>query len=194
MSDLNNLIEFVNFINKFREIIRVVDIKGSDSRENDAEHSFQLGVVALYLIDKDSLQLNKQKVLEYALLHDLVEIFAGDTYFLADKSKEDKHASEYKAYKEILSRFPQFKTYEKRFIEYESKKNKEARFVYVLDKILPAINIYLNDGKTLKIENAKFEDVIKNKSEKIKYSDELKEYFEDLLELFKKDKDKLFNG
>lgn len=194
MSDLKNLMSFVDFINRFREIVRVVDMKGSDRRENDAEHSYQLGVVALYLIDKDSLHLNKQKVLEYALLHDLVEIYAGDTYFLSGKTKEDKHSSEYKAYQKIISDFPSFKTYKKRIKEYENKENKEARFVYVLDKILPAINIYINEGKTLKIENAKFEDVIKNKSEKIKYSDELKEYFEDLLELFKKDKSKLFNG
>jgi putative hydrolase of HD superfamily len=112
--------------------------------ENDAEHSFQLAMICWQLAETKNLKLNKTKILQYALVHDLVEVYAGDTD--PHKSSESyllsKDEREARAMKKIKKSFPNFSALSKAIEGYERKKDKESRLVYVMDKILPVINTY----------------------------------------------------
>src|ERR1035437_6388752 len=91
------LLDFVKFTHEFQEVVRVARPPFRDRFENDAEHSYQLAMVAWFLIEQDKLKLNKELCSMYALAHDLVEVYAGDTYFLdanhaLSKVKREKEA------------------------------------------------------------------------------------------------------
>lgn len=104
---LEGLIEFINFTHEFREIIRYGGTKLGKKIENDTEHSYQLAMVAWFLIEQDKLKLNKEKCFMYALSHDLVEIYAGDTFAFDKKHNLSKQKREKGALTKIKKRlFP----------------------------------------------------------------------------------------
>lgn len=146
----NQLIDFIQFTHEFQEIIRVARPPYRERFENDAEHSYQLAVVSWFLIEQDKLELNKELCFMYALAHDLVEVYAGDTYFLDKDHGLSKKKREEKALKKIKNRFSTFKTLSKMIEQYEKKSDQESNFIYALDKIIPPIQIYLENGKLWK--------------------------------------------
>jgi putative hydrolase of HD superfamily len=175
-----NLIDFIKFTHEFREVIRIARSPYANRCENDAEHSYQLAIVAWFLIEQDKLQLNKELCFMYALAHDLVEIYAGDTYFLDSNHSISKHKREKEALKKIKKRFPKFKTLIKIIEQYEKRTDKECRFVYALDKLIPPIQIYLEKGKLWKEKGVSFDALVENKNPKILLSKDVEKYWEEL--------------
>ena len=193
-SKFNDLLDFIQFTHEFREVIRVSRSPNASRYENDSEHSYQLAMVAWYIIDTDKLKLDKNLCLMYALSHDLVEIYAGDTYIF-DKSAKNhtlKKIRERKALLKIKKRFPKFKTLVQIIERYEKKKDKESGFIYALDKILPPIQIFLENGKLWHEKNVSLEMVIQAKKEKIAVSKNIYKYWEELLKKLSKNRKKLF--
>lgn len=140
------LLDYIRFLNRFTAIKRTVKVTEEERLESNSEHSYQLALVGWYVSEKLGLGLEKGLILEYALVHDLVEVYAGDTdpynhsqNFIA--SKEDR---EKQAFEKIRKEFPDFQSLHISIEKYESLLDKEAKFVYLLDKILPAINTYLS--------------------------------------------------
>jgi len=120
------LIDFVNFTHEFREVIRVARSPYAKRFENDTEHSYQLAMVAWFLVEQDKLNLNKELCFMYALAHDLVEIYAGDT-FCFDKNKvSSQHQRERQALIKIKKRFPKFKNLSKTIQDYKQRKKKKV--------------------------------------------------------------------
>jgi putative hydrolase of HD superfamily len=121
-------------------IMRAITVPDDRERhENDAEHSFSLGIAALCLAPLMSGRLNMQLVCTYALIHDLAEIYAGDTpvYATAElqASKEAREkAARVKLQRRFGSRFPWLIRY---IDNYAAMQDEESKFVYALDKILP---------------------------------------------------------
>jgi putative hydrolase of HD superfamily len=76
---LSELLNFSKILNAFQKVERVVRVPQSEKRENDVEHSYQLAMLAWYLADSNGLSLDKNLLLRYALVHDFVEVYAGDT-------------------------------------------------------------------------------------------------------------------
>ncbi len=146
MSQLFKLFELTH---RFAGIERSVKIIDRDSMESDAEHSYQLAIMAWYLNNKLKLKLDRQKILEYALCHDLVEVYAGDTnpHTHPKKFIASKHRRETAALRKIRSRFPDFDNLYKTINKFERLGDKESKFIYLLDKILPVINTYLADQR-----------------------------------------------
>ena len=189
---LDNLIDFIQFTHEFREVFRIARSPNGSRFENDTEHSYQLAMVAWYLIETDKLKLNKEKCLLYAMAHDLVEVYAGDTYFLDDNRGNSKHKREEEALAKITKRFPKFKTLIKIIGEYEKKENKESKFIYSLDKIIPPIQIYLERGKLWHEKGVSFESLTENKKHKIAKSKTIDKYWRELLKELTKNRKKLF--
>ncbi|MGC1176847.1 MAG: HD domain-containing protein, partial [Candidatus Saccharimonadales bacterium] len=77
--DINNLIDFVDFSHDIRNVKRVMWVKDQEEFENDSEHAYQLALTALYIIESDKLALNSFKAMSLALVHDILEVYAGDT-------------------------------------------------------------------------------------------------------------------
>lgn len=189
---IDKIIKFIEFTNKFRSIERVIII--NDKLENDAEHSYQLAMTAWYLIETEKLNLDRSKTLEYALIHDLVETYAGDTsvFHHDEEYFNSKGEREEKARKRITKEFPEFKSLGKLIEDYEKRENKEAKFIYALDKIIPAINIYLDSGRIWKRDNIGMEKFLDNRLDKVSFSPEVKEYFNEFVKILKKNKKDLF--
>jgi len=194
MKDLTGLLELMKMTHEFRTIERVIHMRNSDRLENDMEHSFQLALCGWYVITTDKLPLDVNKVIRYALLHDLVEVYAGDTY--AHDPDPGVHASkkqrESDALVKLREEFPEFPEMVETIEQYEKKADEESKFVYALDKVLSSLNIYLSGGRSWKENNVSFAQVIAYKEEKVKVSPVVEEYFKEMKALLESEKENLF--
>jgi putative hydrolase of HD superfamily len=189
---LENLMDFINFTHEFREIIRYEGTKLGKKVENDTEHSYQLAMVAWFLIEQDKLNLDKELCLMYALAHDLVEIYAGDTFAFNKQHNLSKQKREKEALKKIKKRFPGFKTLTKVIEKFENMKDGESKFIYALDKIMPPIQIYLENGKMWHDKNVSHKELTENKNERIPISKDINKYWQELSKELTKNKSKFF--
>jgi len=191
MKSIEGLIKFQDFLHDFQRIERVVDVPGREAPENDVEHSFHLAMAAWYLSD-DFPELDRDKLIRYALIHDIVEVHAGDTFFWADESeKSTKVEREAAALKKIAVDWEEFPELAATVEEYESKQNDEAQFIYALDKIMPMIVIMNAGGKTWHDHGITFEQQRAAKYEKVKDSKHILPYFNQLIEVLR-DRPELF--
>ena len=149
---LSDILQFTKLLNKFQSVDRVIYIPGTNKLENDVEHSYQLAMIAWYLSSNNFPNFDRDLVLKYALIHDLVEAYAGDTFIYSENQAEhaSKHKREEDARLRILKEFPLFEDLNKTIKDYENKIDKESNFIYVLDKIQPVIQLYLDGGKMWK--------------------------------------------
>ena len=193
-SNFQKVLQFADFLNRFRNIERIILKNGSDRYENDTEHSYMLSMLADYIISLENLKLNREKVMEYCLAHDLVEAYAGDTYiYSTDKEYiNSKHKREKEALQKIKSEFPEHKILIQTIEKYEVRLDDESRFVYALDKIQPVINIYLDNGRSWKKENVGLDNLINNKKDKVKFSPVVEKYWNELREILERNQQKLF--
>lgn len=185
MLTIKHIIKFVKLTNKFQQVKRAILVKDEDRHENDLEHSYQLAMLAWYMADANNLKLNRKKLFMYSLAHDLVEVYAGDTNFYK-QNKSQKAKLEHKAIKRLQREFPEFSDLHKTIAGYELKKDKESKFVYALDKVVPILNIYLDKGRTWKVDNVTLEMLIKFKTEPVAKSPEIQKYFNQLTKLLKR--------
>ena len=185
MSTLEDLLKFAKLTHKFQQTKRAVLVRNEKRFENDLEHSYQLAMLAWYLVDSENLKINKNKVVQYALVHDLVEVYAGDTHFYYG-DKKLKLMREKKALLRIKKEFPKFKDIHKLIKLYEKSSDKESRFVHTLDKLIPVLNIYLDNGRTWKSDGITYEMLISNKTPYFAQSKELSGHFNQLVKRLKK--------
>jgi len=156
---LKDLFTYIAFLHKFNTVERTVKTSGKNGLESDAEHSYQLALVAWYITEKLNLNLDRPLLLEYALVHDLVEIYAGDTdphkhlkEFIGSKDERER-----RALKKIEKKFPDFKSLHNTLQKYEELNDRESRFVYLVDKILPVMNTYLAHDSYYSVNNVSYE-------------------------------------
>lgn len=148
---LMDQIKFIIEIDKLKQIFRQSILIGDRRNENDAEHSWHLAVMAIllseYSVDKD---LDLLKVVKMVLIHDLVEIDAGDTFIYDEKANEDKAEREQKAAERIFGILPaeQGREIMDLWVEFEDKETPEARFAACLDRLEPLLLNYNTQGHT----------------------------------------------
>ena len=143
--EIKNIVAFTEFLGKMSAIKRTVKLKATNDFENDAEHSFQVALVSWYIADALKIPVNMERLLAYALVHDLVEIHAGDTDpFKGSKEYVDlKEAREKEALKTIRDSFPLFPSLPATIEGYEALADEESAIVHFVDKMLPDINTWL---------------------------------------------------
>lgn len=194
MLKVHDILEFTKLMNSFSTVERVCYKPGTEKRENDVEHSYSLAMLAWYIAENSESKLDVGLVLKYALAHDLVEVYAGDTN-LFSKNQEDhetKKEREEDARIRIEKEFPFFSDVHTTIIQYEKREDKESRFVYVLDKIYPVLLNYLGNGKTWKELEITLEMLLAKKKDKLELYPELLPYWEELEELLVEKKNTLF--
>ncbi len=191
---LSHLIQFSDLLNKFRLVKRAILVNGEDREENDMEHSFALAMTAWYIVTLKKLPLDLSKVITYALAHDLVEVYAGDTYIYSTNKDllESKTRREREAAERLKKEFPEFSDLHDAIHHYELREDAESKFVYALDKIQPLINIYLDNGRNWKLKGVTLEMLVENKKTKTAISSEIKDYWEQIVLLFTKEEERLF--
>jgi putative hydrolase of HD superfamily len=172
MTDVEKLtkqMEFIIEIDKMKSIYRRTKIADKSRLENDAEHSYHLAMMALLLIEHaNDSNIDPIKVLKMVLIHDLVEIDAGDTYAYDAAGHQDKFERENAAAQRLFSILPDEQRNElnELWLEFEERQTVEAKFASALDSIQPLILNYLNGGEVWK-ENNITSEMVWNRNKKI---------------------------
>lgn len=195
MASIDQVFSFLRFTHKFNQVQRQLFATGENRNENDSEHSFQLALLGWYLISSQNLQLDLNKVIHYSLVHDLVEIYAGDTFF-HDKNNSahaSKKGREHTALERIKNEFPEFSELPKLIQEYEELNSPEARFVSALDKVIPVMNIYLDNGRSWEVTEVSYE-MIRSKDKKIEISEDVMRIWKEFVVLVERDRERLHLG
>ena len=141
MSDLDKTVDFIKEIEKLKSVTRFN--RNLDGRfENSAEHSWQGAIAAMVFQDYYPEKLNMEKVISMLLIHDLGEIYAGDTWVFDDKKKVHSHDRELESIKKTMSILPEEKylNMKKSWLEFEKGQSAEARYARVIDALVPLIN------------------------------------------------------
>ena len=141
MSNLNKTVDFIKEIEKLKSVTRFN--RTLDGRfENSAEHSWQCAIASIVLQDYYPEKLNMEKVISMLLIHDLGEIYAGDTWVFDDKGKIHSHDRELESIKKTMSILPEEKYLNMKNFWQEFKKGQsaEARYARVIDALVPLIN------------------------------------------------------
>jgi len=141
----HQMVRFMHLMYQFQSTKRTNLAANAERRENDAEHSFQVAMVAWYLANKLNLGLETEKLLAYALVHDLPEVYAGDIdpHYSSAEERNAKSSNEEAAMDRLTKEFPQFEEMHTALRDYHSKKDSESQFIYALDKLLCFLNIHM---------------------------------------------------
>lgn len=143
-------IEFIKEIDKIKYIERKTKLFNSDRRENDAEHSWHLAMMALVLAEHANEDIDLLKVIKMVLIHDIVEIDSGDIFFYDADNGHNNTEAELKAAKRIFGILPAEQAEEliNIWLEFEDAETAEARFAKSLDRFEPLLQNYSNKGGT----------------------------------------------
>jgi putative hydrolase of HD superfamily len=195
MADLPDILKLTRLLHDFQKITRMIWVRAENRRENDVEHSYDLAMLAWYLASSRKLDLDIDLLLKYALLHDLVEVYAGDTPIyskdaghLESKSQREKDAAE-----RLRTELPEFDELHALIERYERREDKESRFIYALDKIEPMLAIYDDGGRSWQTDGVTLAMLIEHKKDKVAVSPEVEGYFNELIELMRKEEKYLFS-
>ena len=141
MSNLSQTVEFIKEIEKLKSVTRFN--RTLDGRfENSAEHSWQGAIAAMVLQDYYPEKLNMEKVMFLLLIHDLGEIYAGDTWVFDDEKKLHAHDRELASIEKTMSFLPEttYVNMKNSWLEFEKGQSLEARYARVIDALVPLIN------------------------------------------------------
>ena len=141
MSNLKNSVDFIKEIEKLKAVTRFN--RTLDGRfENSAEHSWQGAIAAMVFQDYYPEKLDMEKVISMLLIHDLGEIYAGDTWVFDDEKKVHSHDRELESIEKTMSILPEEKYLNMKnlWLEFEKGQSAEARYARVIDALVPLIN------------------------------------------------------
>ena len=181
--------EFIIELDKMKSILRQTSLINEDRREDDAQHSWHITVMAMVLSEYSNEKVDVCKVMKMLLTHDLVEIFAGDTFCYDEVGNSDKREREVAAAEKIFGMLDEDKGKELRALwdEFEEMKTPEALFAASMDRLQPMLNNYYNDGGTWKKYDVAKSDIYKRINPVKETSDELWSFTENMIEdAFKK--------
>jgi putative hydrolase of HD superfamily len=144
-------LDFIVEIDKLKSIARKSMVFDGSHFENDAEHSWTISVLAILLKEYSNFEINIERVLIMLLIHDIVEVYAGDTFLYSEK-RESAHIDEEKSAKKIFGFLEEDQ--KEYFIniwkEFEERKTNEAKFAAVFDRMEPLLQNYMTKGYTWK--------------------------------------------
>jgi putative hydrolase of HD superfamily len=142
-------IQFLLEIDRLKQITRRTLIADGSRRENDAEHSWHLALFAVVLAEHGPAKLDLVRVLKMVLVHDLVEIDAGDTYCYDPAACATQRDRELAAAERIFAILPADQGNELRELweEFEAKETAESRFAAALDRLQPVLLNYHTQGR-----------------------------------------------
>lgn len=162
MERIQKQMAFLFEIDKVKDIFRQSLVVNGKREENDAEHSWHMALVALTIKEYFQGEVNLERSLKTILIHDLVEIYAGDTPAFGEV-RPDKADDELKAAVKLFSLLPddQKEEFLNLWLEFEECKSNEAKFANVCDRYQGFMQNLTSDGHTWKKFNAPMERVLK---------------------------------
>lgn len=158
---LTDQIRFIIEVDKLKTIFRRSYITDGTRKENDAEHSWHFALMALLLREYAPAELDVLRVISMALVHDLVEIYAGDTFLYDTEGAQSKAEREQDAANRIFTILPPDQAVEYRGIwdEFEAAESSESKYARALDRLQPTLLNYTAKGRTWQDHGIAFETV-----------------------------------
>jgi putative hydrolases of HD superfamily len=146
---LRQQLQFILEIDRLKSVLRRSYLIEVDRHENSAEHSWHLAVAAIVLAEHAKEPIDVGKVVWLVLVHDLVEIDAGDTFIYDEAANAGKAAREQKAANRLFGILPgdQAESFMALWREFEDRQTPEAKFAFALDRLLPVLhNVFTQGG------------------------------------------------
>lgn len=180
---LRKQLDFSLEIDKEKNIFRQTHLSGRGRNENDAEHAWHMAIMAYLLREYADDDFDISKAMLMCLIHDIVEIDAGDTYAYDPEGKKTQKEREEKAKERIFGMLPPDQKDElvAIFEEFEEGDSAEARFVRAMDNLQPLILNDSNDGNDWKEHGISASQVYKRQSRTKEASDILYEYTDSII-------------
>lgn len=143
-------IGFLAEIDRLKQVLRRTSLIGGTRRENSAEHSWHITVAALILAEYAAAEVDITHVIKMLLVHDLVEISAGDTFAFDLTAKASQAERELAAATELFGVLPAEQGAELMALwrEFEARETAAAQFANAMDRLLPALQNFANEGGT----------------------------------------------
>lgn len=161
---INQLLQFTALVDKMTSVQRRTLLIDGSRRENDAEHSWHISLMCLLFKDYAPKNCDVNKSIQMCLVHDLVEIYAGDTFAYDTKANIDKEKREQEAADKLFSTLPDHLAQELRALweEFDEMQTPESIFAASMDRIQPYLHNTLTDGHTWK-EGHPTEEMVNNR-------------------------------
>lgn len=147
---LDMQLKFSAEIDKMTGIIRRTSLIDKSRRENDAEHSWHIAAMAMLFEEYVKEPVNVPRAVEMCVVHDLIEIYAGDTFAYDVKANEDKAEREKEAADKLFSQLPQEqgKMIRSLWEEFDAMETPDAKYAACMDRLQPFMHNSLTDGFT----------------------------------------------
>ena len=147
---LKGQLTFLIEADKMKSILRQTLLTDKSRRENDAEHSWHFALMAMTLAEYAAFEINLDRVIRMALVHDLVEIYAGDTFAYDTDGYQDKDDREKQAADKLFSLLPpeQGNLYRTLWEEFDAMQTPDAIYASAIDRLQPFISNAMTDGHT----------------------------------------------
>lgn len=149
---LKKQLDFSLEIDKEKNILRQTHLSDHGRRENDAEHAWHMAIMAYLLREYANEEVDTGRTMLMCLIHDIVEIYAGDTYAYDEEALKSQKAREDEAKEKIFSMLPDDQRDELTaiFDEFEACETPESRYAHAMDNLQPLILNHSNGGSDWK--------------------------------------------
>lgn len=180
---LKQQIDFILEIDKEKNIFRQTHLTGHGRRENDAEHAWHMAIMAFLLKEYANEEVDLLRVMLMCLIHDIVEIDAGDTYAYDTEGLKTQKEREEQAADRIFAMLPEDQGKELRaiFDEFEEFETAEAKFAHAMDNFQPLLLNNSNGGSDWREHKVSVDQVRSRQSKTAKGSESLYEFIETIL-------------
>lgn len=178
MDRLQQQFNFILEADKEKKITRQTYLSDASRKENDAEHAWHLALMAILLNEYANEDIDVLKTVTMVLIHDIIEIDAGDTYAYDEKAQVTKQDRELKAANRLFNLLPADQAIKLRGLwdEFEAEETPEAKFAHTLDNIQPTMLNAATDGKSWQERGIKLSQVLKRNANTSAGSKTLWEY------------------
>lgn len=178
MERLEQIAKFCELIDKEKFVQRRTYLTDGERFENDAEHAWHMSVMALLLSDYSNEKVDVLKVVSILLVHDLVEVYAGDTFAYDEEGKKSQRQRELEAADKLFSQLPVdlCKKIRDLWDEFEQWETPEAKFAHTLDNFQPLMLQHASKGRAWKEGGRKLTEVLARNAKSAEGSAALWEY------------------
>lgn len=183
-SRLEKQVNFILELDKMKNLYRQTYVLHEDRKENDAEHSWHIAIMAILLSEYANFEIDVTKIIKMLLLHDIIEIDAGDTYCYDAVGNSTKAEREEKAARRIFGLLPddQYREFYGLWREFEDSVTREARFAAVLDRLQPLLLNYTKGGISWQEHGICKEQVLKRNENYFNEADQLAELIKSVID------------
>ena len=181
---LQKQIQFILEIDKLKRVLRQTYVTEDERQENSAEHSWHVAMMAWLLAEHADEPIDAMRVTKMMMVHDIVEIDAGDTYCYDEQGALDKAERELAAADRIFGLLPPDQGEELRTLwdEFESRKTPEAKFAAALDRVMPLLHNFHSQGRSWQEHGIRKDQVLAHNRHTGEGSEALWELAKDLIE------------